>query len=379
MNLRKKIVFIFGTRPEAIKLAPLIIEMQKNDKFIVEICLTGQHKEMLEQVLDVFDIKASVNLELMQENQTLIDFASRALAKVDLYLKNNLPDLVIVHGDTSTALYGALAAYYNKIKIAHVEAGLRTNNKYSPFPEEMNRSLIGRLADFHFAPTETSKINLLNEGIKDDSIFVTGNTVIDALLYTSKRQSNKKFDIPGLKNFDEILRSKVILITMHRRENFGDGLSSICSAIKELAISNKDCHFIYPVHPNPNVLNNVKLHLDNISNIHLIPPLDYNLFVYLMNCSYIILTDSGGVQEEAPSLGKPVLVLRENTERPEALIAGTVKLMGTNKKTIIENVEILLNDQVEYSKMSEAQNPYGDGHASTRISNNILTYFNLTI
>lgn len=371
-----KICFVFGTRPEAIKLAPLIIEFQKRENCITEICLTGQHKEMLSQVLNDFEIKETVNLQLMKENQTLVGFASVALTEIDKYLQQSKPDVVLVHGDTSTALYGALAAFYNKIPVAHIEAGLRTNNKYSPFPEEMNRTLVAKLTEWHLSPTQLSKDNLLKENISADNIIITGNTVIDALLLMANKQKGIKHTIEGVPNEELNSERKLILITMHRRENFGQGLLEICSAISELAKEFPDCYFIYPVHPNPNVIENVKKVLSGINNIYLIAPQDYTRFVYLMTRSYIILTDSGGVQEEAPSLGKPILVLRENTERPEAIAAGTVKLLGTDKAKIIEEARLLLTDVNAYKKMAEAINPYGDGTASKKIADFLLKKLN---
>lgn len=376
MTMTKKICFVFGTRPEAIKLAPLIIQFYNNEDINTEICLTGQHKEMLDQVLEDFDIKATKNLQLMKNDQTLIGFAALALESIDAYLQVSKPDLVIVHGDTSTALYGALAAFYNKIPVAHVEAGLRTNDKYSPFPEEMNRTLVAKLSSLHFAPTELSKSNLLKENTDPNSISVTGNTVIDALLLMVSKQKNKSYEIPGIPS--DVLNSgrKMVLITMHRRENFGEGLLNICSAIAELAMKFPDCFFVYPVHPNPNVINNVQRVLADKKNIYLIKPQEYSRFVYLMNRSYLILTDSGGVQEEAPSLAKPILVLRENTERPEALEAGTVKLVGTDKQLIIEEASTLLSDSTAYKKMAEATNPYGNGTACKQIATHISKYLN---
>lgn len=375
-NALKKICFVFGTRPEAVKLAPLILEFQKQLQIITDVCLTGQHKEMLDQVLEDFGIKESNNLNLMRENQTLSGFGSLALNSIDLYLQKTKPDLVFVHGDTSTALYGALAAYYNKIPVVHIEAGLRTFNKYSPFPEEINRTLIGKLADLHFAPTQLSKTNLLKENISESSVFVTGNTVIDALLLMVEKQKGKTHDIAGLPVSSIKSEKRMVLITMHRRENFGEGLENICKAILKLAEDFKDCFFVYPVHPNPNVADNVRRILGNKQNIYLIAPQEYSKFVFLMHRSYLILTDSGGVQEEAPGLGKPILVLRENTERPEALEAGTVQLVGTNYDTIVNTARTLLTDVKEYNKMSEAVNPYGDGKACSRIIDIVLKKLN---
>lgn len=375
-TVNKKVCFVFGTRPEAIKLAPLILEFQKQKNIETDICLTGQHKEMLSQVLCDFDIKESVNLNLMQENQTLTGFASLAIKSIDAYLQSSKPDMVFVHGDTSTALYGALAAFYNKIPVAHIEAGLRTHNKYSPFPEEMNRTLVGKIAELHFAPTDLSKQNLLQENIDPNAIFVTGNTVIDALLLMVKVQEGKSHKIEGLPDGLIASERKMVLITMHRRENFGEGLEKICQAISELATKFPDHYFVYPVHPNPNVIDNVKKYLSGKDNVYLISPQEYSKFVFLMNRSYLILTDSGGVQEEAPGLGKPILVLRENTERPEALEAGTVKLVGTNSKLIVDTATELLLNISSYNKMAESVNPYGDGKACNRIVDIVLKKLN---
>ena len=303
-----KVSFIFGTRPEAIKLAPLIIELKKYSTINVEVCITGQHKEMLKQVLDVFNIEQDVDLALMKENQTLSDFGAAALKSIDMYIKQSKPDWVIVHGDTSTCLYASLAAFYNNTKIAHVEAGLRTNNKFSPFPEEINRTIVAKLADLHFAPTENSKQNLLKDSVLEESIFVTGNTVIDALKIIIEKLNNKQLQITSIPAAILNSENKIVLITMHRRENFGNCLKNMCDAILELSRSFPNVNFVYPVHPNPNVLNPVNEILGNVGNIHLIKPLDYISFVFLMNKSYIIMTDSGGVQEEAPSIGKPVIV-----------------------------------------------------------------------
>jgi UDP-N-acetylglucosamine 2-epimerase (non-hydrolysing) len=362
----KKVIFILGTRPEAIKMAPLIKQMKEVKDISVKVCLTSQHKELLQQVLHIFSIKEDHDLNLMQPNQTLAEFGARALSALDTYFLAEKPDWVFVHGDTSTAMCAALAAYYHQIKVAHVEAGLRTFNKYSPFPEEINRTLIGSLATLHFAPTQRSKSNLLQENIKEQNIFVTGNTVIDAV-----KETYKKILAGDLTVANEIKKlvipRQTILITMHRRENFGAGLHVICEAIKNLAIKYPSFNFIYPVHPNPNVKNPVETILGSQKNIFLTDPLNYVDFIFVMAASHIILTDSGGVQEEAPSFGKPVLVLRENTERPEAVDAGTVKLVGTNKDLIISEFTQLMENQSYYTKMSEAINPYGDGQACGRI------------
>ena len=372
---RRKIAVIFGTRPEAIKLAPVILELKKCKKFDIRICVTAQHRQMLDQVLEIFEIKPDTDLGLMRINQTLASLSSRGINTLNKYFKVESPDLIIVQGDTTTAFIAALTAYYNKIKIAHVEAGLRTWNKYFPFPEEGNRVLVTKLADVHFAPTELSESNLIREGVDQEKIFITGNTVIDSLLFAKKKLKNKnvlKKIFPPY--FNELLSHKVILITGHRRENFGKGFENICEAISVLANKFFNYEFVYPVHLNPNVREPVYKILANHKNIHLIPPLDYLPFVALMNHAKLILTDSGGVQEEAPSLGKPVLVLRNNTERPEAVDAGTVKLVGTDKKTIIDETERLILDKKEYLRMANAVNPYGDGIAAKRIKNILLQY-----
>ncbi len=363
----KKISIIFGTRPEAIKLIPVILELKKNKNFEINICVTAQHREMLDQVLEIFNIKPDTDLDLMQPNQTLSTLTSRIINAVDNYFSEYKPDIVLVQGDTTTVFAVSLVAFYHKVKVGHVEAGLRTGKKYSPFPEEINRVLTSRIADIHFAPTEISKNNLLKEGINSEKIFITGNTVIDALFLAKEKVLELKPKVNGLqKNLEEI--SPYILITGHRRENFGEGFINICSAISELALKYENYNFIYPVHLNPNVQDPVNKLLANKKNIFLIKPQTYLPFISLMMNSKIILTDSGGVQEEAPSLGKPVLVMRENTERPEAVTAGTVKLVGTDKQKIINEVSKLLDNNLEYKKMANAINPYGDGLASKRIA-----------
>lgn len=355
MERTKKIAVIFGTRPEAIKLCPVVLALQKDPAFDCKVCVTGQHKEMLHQVLDVFGVKPDIDLELMRPNQTLGGLTSRAIAAIDEYLATEKPDIVMVQGDTTTVLAGALAAFYHHIPIAHVEAGLRTGNMLSPWPEEANRVLTTRLAKWHFCPTENNKTNLLNEGVKSADIYVTGNTVIDALMIAREKV---------MKTSDGKRR---VLITGHRRENFGEGFEHICTAIKKLAVEFTDVEFIYPVHLNPNVQEPVRRILKGLDNIRLIEPQSYLPFVGLMNDAYLILTDSGGVQEEAPSLGKPVLVMRDTTERPEAVVAGTVKLVGTNAEDIYCETKKLLSDDVSYHQMAAAANPYGDGHAVERI------------
>jgi len=364
--MNKKILIIFGTRPEAIKMAPVIIRLKKNNHFITKVCVTAQHREMLDQVLDFFSITPDYDLNLMEKGQSLFKLTSNIFTNIESVFAKFQPDYLLVHGDTTTAMSCAIAAYYAKIKIFHVEAGLRTYNKYSPFPEEINRTIISRVADFHFAPTKQAKNNLLNEDIKEKNIYITGNTVIDTLFdglkIVSKIKSKVKFTINKKINF----KKDIILVTGHRRENFGFGFENICKAIRYIA-HNNDVQIIYPVHLNPNVQKVVTEYLSNINNVILIKPLPYEIFIYLMNKSKIILTDSGGIQEEAPSLGKPVLVMRETTERPEAIEIGTVKLVGTDKNKIIKETELLINDSNKYEKISKLANPYGDGKASKRI------------
>lgn len=387
----KKILLVFGTRPEAIKMAPLVKEFEKYpDKFITKVCVTAQHREMLDQVLDLFEIKPDYDLNLMKQGQDLYDVTSRVLLGMRDVLSETNPDLVLVHGDTATSTATALSAFYKQIPVGHVEAGLRTHNLYSPWPEEANRQLTGRLATYHFAPTALSKDNLLKENIKNKNIFVTGNTVIDAL-YMVLEQINNRSDLKeevqkkllesGLSNIliDRYLNSKeniknknhrLVLITGHRRENFGDGFLNICTAIKMLAERYPAVDFIYPMHLNPNVrkpINEIFGKNNTLQNVHFIEPLEYLPFVYLMNKSYLVLTDSGGIQEEAPGLGKPVLVMRDTTERPEAVSAGTVKLVGTDKNKIITEVSVLLDSENHYNQMAQANNPYGDGKACERI------------
>lgn len=374
----KKILLVFGTRPEAIKMAPLVKEFQKYpERFDTKVCVTGQHRQMLDQVLDVFDIHPDYDLNIMAPNQDLYDITSKVLIGMRDVLKDFQPEIVFVHGDTTTSMAATIAAFYQQIKVAHVEAGLRTYNLHSPWPEEMNRQLTDRLCDYCFAPTETSKNNLLQEKIDANKIYVTGNTVIDALHWVVNKINNDtslqqrlqqeitKAGYPINKN------SQFILVTGHRRENFGEGFLHICKALKEIAVAHPELDIVYPVHLNPNVQKPVYELLANINNVYLISPLDYLPFVYMMQHAHLILTDSGGVQEEAPSLGKPVLVMRDTTERPEAVEAGTVKLVGTDAATIVENVELLLTDSAVYDKMGEAHNPYGDGKACERIANNI--------
>ena len=367
--MTKKVSFIFGTRPEAIKLCPLILAMREHSDLKPHVCVTGQHRQMLDQVLEVFGVVPDVDLSLMRANQTLASLTSRAITAIDAYLAGHKPDLVLVQGDTTSVFCAALAAFYHRIPVGHVEAGLRTGNKFFPYPEEINRVLATHLADYHFAPTVKSRENLLKEGIDDERIFVTGNTVIDALYIALAKLEEQSPEIPGLP--EQLTcdgRSQpIVLITGHRRESFGQGFKNICMAIVKLAKRFKDTAFVYPVHLNPNVWEPVYRLLNGRENVYLIEPLSYLPFVALMERSTVILTDSGGVQEEAPSLGKPVLVMRDTTERPEAVDAGTVKLVGTSYERIIDNVSTLLTDKQAYSAMGRAINPYGDGHACERI------------
>ena len=382
----KKIMLVFGTRPEAIKMAPLVKEFQKySDKFETMVCVTGQHREMLDQVLHIFEIVPDYDLNIMQQGQDLYDVTARVLIGMRDVLKESKPDVVLVHGDTTTSTAAALAAFYQQIPVGHVEAGLRTHNIYSPWPEEMNRQITGRIATYHFAPTPLSKNNLLAEGITEQQIYVTGNTVIDALYMVVDRIKNDKALDANLENqlkqagYDVNRltgEKKLLLITGHRRENFGDGFINMCTAIKDLTQKYPEVDFVYPMHLNPNVRKPIHEvfgeDLTNLGNMFFIEPLEYLSFVYLMEKSNIVLTDSGGIQEEAPGLGKPVLVMRDTTERPEALEAGTVKLVGTSYEKIINEVSALLDNQEYYDKMSKAVNPYGDGKACSRILKSFL-------
>lgn len=358
----KKVMLVFGTRPEAIKMAPLVKAFQANkEHFETVVCVTGQHREMLDQVLEIFQITPQYDLNIMQKGQDLYDVTSRVLLGMRHVLQNERPDVVLVHGDTTTSMASALAAFYQQIPVGHVEAGLRTHNIYSPWPEEMNRQMTSRIATYHFAPTALSKENLLKEGIQENHIYVTGNTVIDALHLMVRKMK-----------LDEQPRQdrRMVLITGHRRENFGEGFLHICQAIKILAQKYPEVDFVYPVHPNPNVrkvINEVFPSMETADNLKFIEPLNYLEFVTMMAQTSLVLTDSGGIQEEAPGLGKPVLVLRETTERPEAVDAGTVRLVGTNKDKIVNEVSRLLDDEEWYNQMSHAVNPYGDGHACQRI------------
>lgn len=382
----KKVMLVFGTRPEAIKMAPLVKEFQKQPKRVeTVVCVTGQHREMLDQVLKIFDIKPDYDLNIMKQGQDLYDVTARVLTGMRDVLKEVKPDVVLVHGDTTTSTAAALAAFYQQIPVGHVEAGLRTHNIYSPWPEEMNRLLTGRLATYHFSPTPLSRNNLIKESVDDRNIIITGNTVIDALyrvvdkIKNNKELDNELEDILSKAGYDVNRLNngkKLVLITGHRRENFGDGFINMCTAIKDLTVKYPDLDFVYPMHLNPNVRKPIHEvfgeNLSGLKNMFFIEPLEYLSFVYLMEKSSIVLTDSGGIQEEAPGLGKPVLVMRDTTERPEALDAGTVKLVGTDYNKIVNEVSSLIDDKAAYEKMSKAVNPYGDGLACGRIVNALL-------
>lgn len=380
----KKILLVFGTRPEAIKMAPLVKEFQQHaEKIKTIVCVTGQHREMLDQVLQIFDIVPDYDLAIMKQGQDLYDVTVRVLVGMRDVLKTAQPDIVLVHGDTTTSTAAALAAFYQQIPVGHIEAGLRTHNIYSPWPEEMNRQLTGRIATYHFAPTALSHRNLLLEGVHKEAIIITGNTVIDALYMvvkeikenrTLKVELETKLAIAGYNISRLSEKRKLVLITGHRRENFGEGFLSICGAIKRLAEKYPDIDFVYPMHLNPNVRGpiNEVFHEQHLINLFFIEPLEYLSFVYLMEKAHIVLTDSGGIQEEAPGLGKPVLVMRDTTERPEALDAGTVKLVGADIERIVSEVSMLLDNESHYKKMSNAINPYGDGMASSRIYDFLL-------
>ena len=365
----RKILVVFGTRPEAIKMAPLIKKLRSDARFETKVCVTAQHREMLDQVLDIFNIVPEFDLDLMKSGQTLPELTSRILVGMTEVYDSFTPDIVLVHGDTATTFAAALSAYYAKIPVGHVESGLRTGDLYSPWPEEANRKLTGALASIHFAPTETSKGNLLAENIDKKNIFVVGNTVVDALFLAKEILESDKELLSEIELMFDYLKKdkKLILITGHRRESFGGGFERICKSIREIAINNPGVQIVYPVHLNPNVQEPVNRLLSDIDNVYLIDPLEYLPFIFLMNLSEIILTDSGGIQEEAPSLGKPVLVMRDNTERPEAVKAGTVKLVGTQVQNITSEIQLLLDDSQTYKAMSVAHNPYGDGDACQRI------------
>jgi UDP-N-acetylglucosamine 2-epimerase (non-hydrolysing) len=372
---KKKIITIFGTRPEAIKMAPLVKELEKREEIESKVCVTAQHREMLDQVLELFNIKPDFDLNIMKTRQTLTGITGKVLEGLEEVFENEKPDMILVHGDTTTTFAGGLAAFYQQIKVGHVEAGLRTFNKYFPFPEEMNRKLTGSLADLHFAPTKGSKKNLLREGISESDIYITGNTVIDAMKHTV--EENYVFENDELNNID-FNNKKVIMITAHRRENWGEGIQNICIALNKIVEQNEDVELVYLVHLNPVVKDVVFERLGGNNRIHLLAPLDTKETHNLMNKSFMVMTDSGGLQEEAPHLGKPVLVLRDVTERPEAVAAGTVKLVGTDIEQIVSEANELLRNPEAYSKMSKSINPYGDGIASQRIVDAILKYFELS-
>ncbi len=370
-----KVMTVFGTRPEAIKMAPIVLELAKHpDKITPVVAVTAQHREMLDQVLGLFNITPDHDLDIMAQGQTLFDITSKAMMGLDKVLEQEKPDIVLVHGDTTTTFAGALAAYYHQTTVGHVEAGLRTHDKYSPFPEEMNRKLTGCIADLNFAPTETSESNLLAENVKPESIFVTGNTVIDALHHTVR--DDFQFEDELLQNID-FENKRIILVTTHRRENLGEPMRHVYKALRQLTEEFDDVEVVFPVHKNPKVREVVREELGGLSQVHLIDPLDYEPFANLMHKAHLILTDSGGVQEEAPALGKPVLVLRDTTERPEAVAAGTVKLIGTDRDVVYNEAKTLLTDKEAYNKMAEAVNPYGDGKASERIIQAILYHYGM--
>lgn len=387
----KKVLLVFGTRPEAIKMAPLILELQKYQYCIQTlVCVTGQHRGMLDQVLSLFDIKPDYDLDIMQQGQDLFDVTTRIMQGMRQILRENPVDLVLVHGDTTTSLAAALSSFYLQIPVAHVEAGLRTYNKCSPWPEEVNRQLTSRIATLHFSPTQRAKTHLLSEHVAEESIFVTGNSVIDALHYViAKISDDKSLNDSLCRSLSDVgynMRrienegKRMVLITAHRRENFGDGFFNICNALKMLAYKYPHVDLVFPVHPNPNVRKSVHAVLGSSAfhNLFFLDPLDYLSFIYLMGKSYIVLTDSGGIQEEAPSLGKPVLVMRDTTERPEAVMAGTVKLIGTNCQDILNEVSLLLDSKDHFLKMSTAVNPYGDGKCCARIIKAICSFLDIS-
>ena len=376
--MKKKILFVFGTRPEAIKMAPVVKLFRQSNDFESIVCTTGQHREMLDQSMRIFEIESDHELKVMKKNQTLSQLTVNLLSELDIVLEEIKPDLLFVQGDTTTSLVGGLAAYYNKIPIAHIEAGLRTGNKYKPFPEEKNRHMLSVLSDLHFSPTDLSRKNLIREGVDEGKIWVTGNTVIDAMQMILSSQES---DLEEEKKLSSFLNReigidftsppesmpKIILVTGHRRENFGEGIQSVCEGLLEIAKQRPDVLIVYPVHLNPKVQVPVKELIGEVDNIKLISPIDYEKFLFLLKKSYIVLTDSGGIQEEAPSLGKPVLVTREVTERPEGVEAGTVKLVGTDKKILIQEINKLFDDPSYYKSFSKVSNPYGDGNAASRI------------
>lgn len=370
-----KVLVVFGTRPEAIKLAPLVKELKKHNSIETSVCVTGQHREMLDQVLDLFEINPNYDLNIMKESQSLETITTKIIENISPILESIKPDWVIVHGDTSTTFAASLAAFYKKVKIAHIEAGLRTYNNYSPYPEEANRRLTSVLTTIHFSPTEEAKNNLLAEHIPSEAIFVTGNTVIDALFLMKGKLDSNVVEIEMKQHFPFIDNSrKLILITAHRRENQQEGIYNIAEAISLLASQHPALQFVLPLHLNPAIRMPLQNKLENKSNVYLIEPQEYLPFIYLMSKAHIILTDSGGIQEEAPSLGKPVLVMRDTTERPEAIKAGTIKLIGSNTDDIVDNFNLLYNNKNEYSRMSQAQNPYGDGTAAQKIVQLLINY-----
>ena len=373
--MKKKIITIFGTRPEAIKMAPLVKELEKREEIESKVCVTAQHREMLDQVLEYFEIKPDFDLNIMKSKQSLTGITNRVLEGLEEVFIKEKPDMILVHGDTTTTFAGALAAFYQQINVGHVEAGLRTFDKYFPFPEEMNRKLTGSLADLHFAPTKGSKNNLLREGVNENDIYITGNTVIDAMQHTV--DEDYIFENDELNKID-FENKKIIMITAHRRENWGEGIENICTALNKIVEDNKDVELVYLVHLNPVVKDVVHARLGGNDRIHLLPPLDTKETHNLMNKCFMVMTDSGGLQEEAPHLGKPVLVLRDVTERPEAVAYGTVKLVGTDVEKIVNEANELIQNRESYEKMSKSVNPYGDGKASERIADAILRYFDLS-
>lgn len=370
-----KVLAVFGTRPEAIKMAPLVKELEKYPETIdCKVAVTAQHREMLDQVLELFQITPAYDLNIMLPNQTLYEITTRALTGLNNILEQENPDIVLVHGDTTTTFVAGLAAFYRQIKVGHIEAGLRTGNKYSPFPEEMNRKLTGAIADFHFAPTDQARLNLLKEGVNPETILVTGNTVIDALLATVR--DSFVFNNPVLDSID-YLNHRVLVVTTHRRENLGEPMANVYRALRDVVEGYNDVEVVFPVHKNPKVRQIVESILGGLPRVHLIDPLDYAPFVNLQNKAHLILTDSGGLQEEAPSLGKPVLVLRDTTERPEAIEAGTVRMVGTDEKVVFKTCKTLLENAAEYAKMANAVNPYGDGRACGRIAAGLKYFFGI--
>ncbi|MBS4536126.1 UDP-N-acetylglucosamine 2-epimerase (non-hydrolyzing) [Clostridium sp. D2Q-14] len=369
-----KIMTVFGTRPEAIKMAPLVKELEKEKMIKSIVCVTAQHREMLDQVLDLFDINPDYDLDIMQNKQTITGITTKVLEGIEDVIIKEKPDMILVHGDTTTTFAGSLAAFYQKVPVGHVEAGLRSGDKYSPYPEEMNRSLAGRIASIHFAPTISNKENLLKENINEKSIFITGNTVIDALISTIDKNYKFQEDVLNRMDFEN---KKIILLTSHRRENLGQPMINIFNAVKRIVEENENVEVVFPVHLNPKVRELVNDILKDVNRVHLIEPLDYKPFANLISKCHLIMTDSGGIQEEAPSLGKPVIVLRTETERPEAVEAGTVKVVGVEEKYIYDQVNLLINNEEEYNKMASAINPYGNGKACERIVEEILEYFEI--